>query len=234
MQKLFSRLVVWIFLVPSFLTSAVAYVFFPRWLRQLFFRNTRWILSFRNEYITPIKLSSPKHMNLPETMNLAYADKVTPNQFEHLIAELLKNRGYHHVQVTPASGDFGVDIVARWKRKQYAVQVKQYSGKVPFEAVQQAVAGCPYYKCQAAMVVTNSYFTDRAKQYARKVACELVDRDGLKVWLAEYHLSESPGFLNQLRLQFSRHKLLFTAIGGIILLIALFIVFSEPLCKVLC
>lgn len=188
----------------------------------------------RKNYVRSVKLSYPKQINIPDLIDLSYADKLKPTQFEHFVGELLKTRGYNQVRVTQASGDFGVDIVARKKRKHYAIQVKQYSGKVSFEAVQQAVAGCPYYKCQAAMVVTNSYFTDAARQYAREVVCELIDRDTLKRWIDEYHLSKSPGFINQLQLQFSKHRILAISLVSIILLVALFIVFSEPLCKVLC
>jgi hypothetical protein len=44
----------------------------------------------RKEYVNPVKLSRPKLINLPESPDLAYANKVTPIQFEYLVAELLK------------------------------------------------------------------------------------------------------------------------------------------------
>src|SRR4051812_22346291 len=112
MRKLSSRLVVWIFLLPSFLLSAIAYTFFPKWLRQPFFQFTRWLLGLRKNYMSPVKLSPSKQFKLPEKLDLAYIDKLGDIEFEHFVAELLKTRGYTQVQVTRGSGDFGVDVIA--------------------------------------------------------------------------------------------------------------------------
>ena len=45
-------------------------------------------------------------------------------KYEHQVAAWLKKQGYKNVQVTPASGDYGVDITARKGRCGYAIQGK--------------------------------------------------------------------------------------------------------------
>lgn len=234
MHKLFSRLTVWIFLAPSLLLSAVAYSLFPKWLRQPFFLPTRWLLDLRKNYMPPVKFSQSKSITLPEKIDLAYVDQLGHNEFEHFVAKLLETRGYTQVTVTQASGDFGVDIIARKGETQYAVQAKHYNGNVSFKAVQEAVAGIKIYKCQAAMVITNSYFTNQAKVGAREADCELVDRDILKRWLDEYKWANSSSFFDQFRLEFGHYKWVIISLLSLVLLVLFYIVFSDPICQLLC
>ena len=69
--------------------------------------------------------------------------------------------------------------------EKYAVQVKRYSNAVSRTAVSDAVAGGAYYGCNAAMVVTNNYFTKGARALAQSTNCQLVDRKTLAKWIAE-------------------------------------------------
>jgi predicted RecB family endonuclease len=96
------------------------------------------------------------------------------NNYEHYVAEVLKNQGYTNVQVTKQSGDYGVDVLAQKGRDRYAVQCKHYSDPVGVKAVQEVHSGMMYYKCDRAMVVTNSSFTKPAMQMAHKLGVELV------------------------------------------------------------
>jgi len=235
MRKLSSRLTVWIFLLPSFLLSAIAYTFFPKKLKQPFFQPTHWLLDLRKNYMSPVKLSPPKQLNLPEKPDLAYVDKLGHNEFEDFVAELLKTRGYAQVKVTQASGDFGVDVIAHKNEMKYGIQVKHYSGNVRFKAVQEVVTGIQFHECQVAMVVTNSYFTNQAKEGARKVACELIDRDTLKCWLEEYQWAESSDFFDQLRLKSRQHRVLIISLISLVLLILVYLtLFTDPICNILC
>jgi restriction system protein len=47
---------------------------------------------------------------------------------------------------------------------------------VGVKAIQEAVASKGYYECEKAMVVTNSYFTNQAKDLARRNGVDLWDR----------------------------------------------------------
>jgi restriction system protein len=101
--------------------------------------------------------------------------------FEDYVAKLMEHQGYS-TQVTPGSGDLGVDIVAKRNGVRYAVQCKRHSGGVSRRAVSDAVAGMNHYECSEAMVVTNSYYTSGALELARSNNCILVDRDELAQW----------------------------------------------------
>lgn len=88
--------------------------------------------------------------------------------YEYQVAQYLRNHGYIGVEVTQASGDYGVDVTAYKGGSKYAVQCKYYSNPVGVSAVQEAVAGKAMYNCDKAMVVTNSTFTKAAKNLAEK------------------------------------------------------------------
>jgi len=92
---------------------------------------------------------------------------MTGHDYEYLVARYLRNNGYTSVKVTKGSGDYGVDVVAHKRGKKYAVQCKHYTGPVGLSAVQEAVAGKAMYKCDSAMVVTNSTFTNAARDLAK-------------------------------------------------------------------
>lgn len=106
-------------------------------------------------------------------------DRMNGHQFEYYCAELLKRNGYRNVKVTPGSGDNGVDILAERDGFSYAIQCKCYSKKLGNKAAQEAFSGCTYYGCDKAVVLTNSYFTEPAKDAARKTGVILWDRDTL-------------------------------------------------------
>jgi len=106
-------------------------------------------------------------------MSHAECNGMTGLEFEHFCAETLKRNGYTEVEVTQASGDQGVDVLAQKDGLQYAVQCKYYSSTVGNAAVQQAYAGKAYYDCDAAMVMTNSTFTQSARDLAERTGVEL-------------------------------------------------------------
>ena len=58
-------------------------------------------------------------------------------------------------------------------------------GLVSRHAVSDVVGGTKQYGCDAAMVITNSYFTEGAIALAEANECALVDRDTLAGWMEE-------------------------------------------------
>jgi restriction system protein len=128
-----------------------------------------------------------------KALQLADVDSMTGANFENYVALLLRHQGFK-AQVTRASNDFGVDIVAEKNKLKYAVQVKRYSRSVSRRAVSDAAGGKSYYKCNAAMVVTNNFFTAGAKELASSAKCELVDRNQLAKWIIDYQRSNSTLF----------------------------------------
>lgn len=101
-------------------------------------------------------------------------------KFEKKMCRLLKKNGFRNVKNTRASGDFGVDILARKRRRTYAIQCKYYSGNVGVDAVQQASCGCQYYEADIPVVLTNSYFTKNAMELAEQTEVELWDGDWIR------------------------------------------------------
>lgn len=99
---------------------------------------------------------------------------MTGHDYERVVAAYLRNKGYNRVEVTKGSGDYGVDIIAHKGKKKYAVQCKYYTSPVSLGAVQEVIAGKAMYKCNAAMVVTNSTFTEAAEKLAKQNGVKLV------------------------------------------------------------
>ena len=98
---------------------------------------------------------------------------MTGLEFEKHCAKILKKSGYHNVQVTKSSGDYGVDVLASKRGHKYAIQCKYYKDTVGNSAVQEVVAGMRYYDCDRSIVMTNSTFTKSAKQLAAANNVEL-------------------------------------------------------------
>ena len=115
-------------------------------------------------------------------LQLHEVDTMDGRTFEYFVAELMASLGYT-TEVTQASRDMGVDVIARKGSRRIAVQAKCYSSAVSGKAVGEALAGMPHYHCTECMVVTNSRFTSAAIRLAEPHPCTLVDRDGLARWL---------------------------------------------------
>lgn len=125
-----------------------------------------------------------------DSNGLRHLDNLDGIEFEHVVAGLLSSRGYQ-TEVTKASGDYGVDVIATKDGVRFAVQVKRYTGNVSLPAVSEAVAGARHWRCHASMVVTNSYFTSAAKKLAETNGCVLIDRDMLGKWLTERSMQKA-------------------------------------------
>lgn len=118
---------------------------------------------------------------LSERMNM-YDNKIdymTGEDFEFFIAQLLAKIGFSNIQLTKGSGDQGVDIIAEKDNIKYAFQCKRYDKPVGNKAVQEVFAGKFFYRCHAAIVVTNNYFTKSAKKLAHENGVVLWDKDFL-------------------------------------------------------
>lgn len=79
--------------------------------------------------------------------------RLTGFEFEEYMAQVLRDNGFRHVEVTVECGDQGVDILAVRGGKTYAIQCKNYAGAVGNTAVQEAYAGAEYYGCDIPVVV---------------------------------------------------------------------------------
>ena len=95
----------------------------------------------------------------------AFYEKMSPEEFEHYCAAVLRQRKWH-AQVTPPGADQGVDIVADKRGLRIVLQCKKYSKPVGNYAVQEIVAGIAHENAQRGVVVTNSDYTAGARRLA--------------------------------------------------------------------
>ena len=119
--------------------------------------------------------------------DMAAVDAMAGLAFEKLVASLLERQGYE-VGNLRASNDYGVDMIINKGKERIAVQVKRSKNKITRKAISDAVAGMKYYNCAKAMVVTNSEFTEDAREFARGTECILIDRTILQQWLDSFKM----------------------------------------------
>ncbi|GMU21383.1 MAG: hypothetical protein AMXMBFR13_14760 [Phycisphaerae bacterium] len=105
-------------------------------------------------------------------------DQMDGLTFEKYLQVLFEKLGYV-VERTKYQGDFGADLVVRKDREKTAVQVKRSRQRVGVKAIQEIVAAKGHYRCDRAMVATNSVFTRQARDLARSNQVKLWDRKDL-------------------------------------------------------
>ena len=114
------------------------------------------------------------------SLSIDELDNMDGIDFEELACDILVANGFELAENTPATGDFGVDILAVKNGMTYAIQCKRYHEPVGIDAIQQVYAGRAYYECHVAVVLTNPTFTSHAQKLADKLGVVLWDRDSLR------------------------------------------------------
>ena len=126
-------------------------------------------------------------------------DDMEGQDFEEYCVELLEARGFENVEMTPASHDYGIDIIADKDGISYAVQCKCYSDPVGIKAIQEAFAGKAYYNAMVGAVMTNQYFTKPAKEFAEKLNIVMWDGDYVLGLIHEVALPEKKSVIDLFR-----------------------------------
>lgn len=102
-----------------------------------------------------------------------------------MVCKILRTQSFKDIQLTKASGDQGVDIIAVKDDIRYAIQCKCYSSDIGNHPIQEVHAGKSMYNCHVGVVLTNRYFTSGAKDLAKATGTLLWDRNKLKSMLLE-------------------------------------------------
>ncbi len=123
-------------------------------------------------------------------------DEMEGTEFEEYCAELLEAKGFENVEMTPASHDYGIDIIADKDGISYAIQCKCYSDPIGIKAIQEAYAGKDYYKAMIGVVMTNQGFTKSAREFADKLNVVLWDGDYVMDLIHEVALPEKKGIID--------------------------------------
>ena len=115
---------------------------------------------------------------------------LTPRKFEETVAELLSRQGYS-VELTPASGDGGVDIYAAKKNGLgdflYLVECKRWNppNNVGVQVVRSLHGVVQQKRATAGIVATTSFFTKGAKAFQQELKHQLHLRNYIELqkWL---------------------------------------------------
>lgn len=129
-------------------------------------------------------LLSEYEQKFAEENVLRRIDSMDGHDFEKWCADLLSKNCFSNVEVTPGSGDHGVDVLAEKDGIHYAIQCKCYSHDLGNTPIQEVYAGKEMYRCQVGVVMTNRYFTPGAKALAEQTRVLLWDRDKLQSLIA--------------------------------------------------
>lgn len=120
------------------------------------------------------------HTTIPITPTIS---KMTGVEFESFICTLLENLGYVNVKQTSYTNDFGADIIAQKPKgttfENICIQCKRYTKPVSNTAIQEIYAAKNHYKCETAMVITDSIFTHNAIELANNCGVILWDKNKL-------------------------------------------------------
>jgi restriction endonuclease Mrr len=120
---------------------------------------------------------------------------MTGPEFEAFLARLFSRMGYTDISTT-ATNDQGGDILCLSPRGvRIVVQAKRWKGTVGNSAVQELLGAMRFYSRTEGMVVTNSTFTDAARELANAGAdITLCDARWLAEQIKRYLPPEVPAF----------------------------------------
>jgi hypothetical protein len=105
-------------------------------------------------------------------------ESMSPIDYEHYCKDLLVSCGWT-AYVTTSTGDQGADIIAKLGNIKIVIQCKLYSGPVGNKAVQEVISAKVYENANHSVVVTNSRFTNSARQLAGASNTLLIHHDDL-------------------------------------------------------
>ena len=154
------------FIVPVISAVAIYYLF-------------KWMIKGTYCFVKYISSIGEGRNAKPQKVYMTKVDLMDGIEFENFVATLLKRNGYADVEVTKASGDYGVDILAKKDGKKIAFQCKCYSSNLGVKPVQEVYSGGKMYNAHKFVVVTNAYFTKNAVALANQLGVELWSRDYL-------------------------------------------------------
>ena len=101
---------------------------------------------------------------------------MNPRQFEELVCEHFRKQGYK-AEMTPYSGDYGIDAFATKGKEKIAVQAKMYGGstrKINRQMVMELHGAKDYFDCTKAVIATNGTFLSDAISVAEKLKIEIL------------------------------------------------------------
>lgn len=149
---------------------------YERWIRSAIFARMN-----ESPPITRVNSSCTRERN-DSPPKKREGQREHPRGFEERCARLLDQSGWL-TTLTPQSGDYGVDIIARQGNFMVVLQCKRYSSRVGPAAVQEIAAGETHYGADAAAVVSKASYTTAAINLAKSNSVLLMHpRDLSELW----------------------------------------------------
>ncbi len=108
---------------------------------------------------------------------------MTPRQFEELVCEHYRKQGYK-AEITPLSGDYGIDVFATKGKEKLAIQAKMYGSstrKINRQCVMELHGAKDYFDCTKAIIATDGIFLTDAIQVAEKLNIDIIYLDSLTI-----------------------------------------------------
>lgn len=106
---------------------------------------------------------------------------MNPREYELNVAEFYKSQGYQ-IELTPISGDYGVDVFAKRGKAKIAIQAKMYGSstrKINRQTIMELHGAKDFFDCTKAILVTDGSLLPDAITVAEKLKIEIVYFDGL-------------------------------------------------------
>ena len=113
-----------------------------------------------------------------ERFEAGFRENMSGDEYENYCKYILKLRGWI-VELTPKSGDQGVDLIATKEYLKVCIQCKRYSKPVGNKAVQEIFTGKQFYSGSHGVLVSNAGFTKSAKSLASKTGIILLSDENL-------------------------------------------------------
>lgn len=114
-------------------------------------------------------------------------------QFEELVGEAYRRRGYTVIENESAGADGGVDLRLRKDGVIHLVQCKQWrSQKVGVSIVREMFGVLTSEKAASMSIITSGMFTQEAKSFAQGKAIDLVDGTQLQQMVSQVQSSPPP------------------------------------------
>jgi hypothetical protein len=124
-----------------------------------------------------------------EIDSLIGINTMSGKDFEIFLKNLFRKMNFS-AELTPSTHDHGADIILSKNGERIAVQAKRYQGTVPNAAVMQCHYAMKHYGCKKGLIVTNSIFSDHARQEALVADIQLIEGRKLKHMIRTYMNAE--------------------------------------------
>jgi len=125
-------------------------------------------------------------------------DGMSWQQFEQLVGESLRRRGFSVRETGQGGADGGVDLVATRNGETYLVQAKHWRAqRVGVEVIRELYGVMAAKGAAGGFLVTSGRFTDEAKAFAKGRNVELVNGARLREWIEDERVERREPSMDQ-------------------------------------